>query len=129
MSKANISKKASKKEFVDLYTLLPYDYKNMVLNTARCLATCEKEPPPSGLYDITKTIKTHQKELKYTNQRVCDEVNDLLAQKNAKSKRLLSVETFCKIKKETHRLPRKEQTGSNTLHRYLNLKKMNTKNI
>ncbi len=112
MSKANISKKASQKEFIDLYTLLPYDYKNIVLNTARCLATCKKEPPPSGFYDITKTIKTHQKELKYKNQKVCDKVNAILEQENSNSDRLLSVETFCTIKK---RNTQTSQQGTNWL--------------
>lgn len=79
----------AKKSFLSLYNQLEYDYKSIVLNTARCLATY-KDIPEKGYkpYDITGVINYYQEKKGYTDQEVCDMVNELVYAKNEKSKGL-----------------------------------------
>lgn len=98
MSKSNIAKK----NFIDLYNQLSYDYKNIVLSTFRCLAFY-KNPKSRGKYkpyDVAGLINEHQQRLGYSDHEVCEKVNELLFKKKPLSKhpKVLHEDTLYKIK-------------------------------
>ena len=75
----------SKELFLSLYNRLEYEYKCIVLNTFRCLAEYEDSLKKGyKTYNISGTINFYQKKKGYTDQQVCDKVNNIIASTNKK---------------------------------------------
>ncbi|MBO5031683.1 MAG: hypothetical protein J6D08_07330 [Lachnospiraceae bacterium] len=107
MSESNISKES----FINLYNQLAYDYKCIVLRTFKCLVSY-KDFPEKGYkpYDIAGLIEYHQEKLNYSNQDVCNKVNELIANDNISCD--LSTDNFYKIKNRNTQTSKK---GTNFL--------------
>ena len=86
-----------KENFIKLFNQLDFDYKNIVINTFRCLASNAHSSKGLKPCDIAGVIKYHQKKLKYSNKDVCDKVNALIDKNNNPSDRYLWPDTFQKI--------------------------------
>ena len=86
-----------KKRFLSLYRQLEYDYQCIILNTFKCLVSYEdiheKGYKP---FDVVGVLKYYQDKFKYTDQEVCDRVNELFEDKSADT--LLTPQTYHKIK-------------------------------
>lgn len=87
----------SKELFLSLYNRLEYEYKCIVLNTFRCLAEYEDSLKKGyKTYNISGTINFYQKKKGYTDQQVCDKVNNIIASTNKKI--FFDIDTYRKIK-------------------------------
>ena len=93
-----LSTMSAKKDFLSLFNQLEYDYKSIVLNTARCLATYE-DIPEKGYkpYDIKGILIYYQAKKGYTDQEVCDMVTELAYSKN-KNTKVLDIGTYRRIR-------------------------------
>ena len=104
----------SKEDYLKLYNLLPYDYKSIIINTFRCLANHNNSFTEKGYqpYAISELINYNQQKLGYTDEEVCDIVYDLFYKSNPESHKVLTIETYRKIKQ---RNTQTSQRGTNWL--------------
>lgn len=87
----------SKELFLSFYKQLGYDYQCIVLNTFKCLVTYD-DTSKTGYkpYDISGIIKHYQTKKGYTDQQVCDKVNNIL--ESDTETLFLDIDTYRKIK-------------------------------
>lgn len=104
----------SKEDYLKLYNLLPYDYKSIIINTFRCLVNHNSSFTEKGYqpYAISELINYNQQKLGYTDEEVCEIVYDLFNKSNPKSDKVLTIETYRKIKQ---RNTQTSQRGTNWL--------------
>lgn len=86
-----------KENFIKLFNQLDFDYKNIVINTFRCLASNTNSSKDLKPYDIAGVIKYHQKKLKYSNKDVCEKVKTIIDKNDNPYDEYLSENTFQKI--------------------------------
>lgn len=92
-------KKNPKENFLDIFNQLTYDYKNIVLNTFKCLVSYSDFPEKGYKpYDIAGLIEYHQAKLHYTNQEVCEKVNKIIDEAGGSPDDYLYSNTFQKLK-------------------------------
>ena len=91
----NNTTQTQKTELLDLFNQLDYNYQCVVINTFKCCAIYDTHlPKGSKPYDVAGVIKLHQSEKGYTDQEVCDKVNENIGEDD----KLLDVDVYQKIK-------------------------------
>ena len=88
--------------------------KSCIINTFRCLVNHNSSFTEKGYqpYAISELINYNQQKLGYTDEEVCEIVYDLFNKSNPKSDKVLTIETYRKIKQ---RNTQTSQRGTNWL--------------
>lgn len=87
-----------KETFLNLYNQLSYNYKVVILNTFKCIVSYDNKPIKGYKpYDVAGLITYYRNKLGYTEQELCDKVNEIMWANNPSSDLFLCPSNFHKM--------------------------------